>query len=169
MLRLALTCVCLATLLAFTSTAEARNLRRLQTEELAPPEDLAAPPQRVLRQSSQKTPFQAAQKYQPAQKGAYHKGHVATCVRYVQHRPLKKTCCGCGTSYHTTLPVYDPSTCCMIDVPVCLPSCCQEAPTASGRNGLLGRGITTFNWCCGYKVRIVATKHGDVTVHYYGS
>lgn len=172
MTRLTLTFLCGLAILACATTADARNLFRFaQAEELAPPpQNLAAPQLATPYQASQKTPYQAAQKmpYRAAQKGAYQKGQAATCVQHVQHHPRKSICCACETSFQTTLAVYDPCNRCMIDVPVRLPSCCTGAPQAGGRDGLFGQGITNFAWCCGYKVRVVVNKRGDVTVHYYG-
>ena len=184
--RLALIVVPLAVLAAATSSAEARNLFKRQVIAAQPVEPLLiqpmasqkgpsqkgwfAPAQKIPYQAVQKMPFQAVQKmpYQAMQKGVYQKGAVVPCIRYVQHHPHRKTCCDCGPSYQTVLTVIDPKTCCPIDVPVCLPSCCTGQPVCSGRNGLLGRGITNYSWCCGYRVRIVVGHHGDVTVHYYG-
>ncbi|MBC8351036.1 MAG: hypothetical protein H8E66_03565 [Planctomycetes bacterium] len=171
--RLILTSTALAILATATNCAEARNLFNRQAD---PAEGLEAlpvpstPAQQGRYSPSQKVPYQAVQKmpYQPVQKGVYQKGAVATCVRYVQHRPHRKTCCDCGSSYRTVLTVIDPVTCCAVDVPVCVPTCCVESPLCRGRNGLLGRGITKFSWCCGYSVRVVIGHHGDVTVHYYG-
>lgn len=176
--RLMLTATSLAILATTTNWAEARNLFNRQADPAQGLEALPIPSspaqQSWLAPSQksvyQKSPYQAVQKmpYQAAQKGVYQKAPVATCVRYVQHRPHRKTCCDCGSSYQTVLTVIDPKTCCAVDVPVCVPTCCVGAPQCSGRNGLLGRGITKFNWCCGYSVRVVIGHHGDVTVHYYG-
>ncbi len=170
--RLIFTVTSLAIFAAVSNTVEARNLFSRQPE---PAESLEAlpipgPVQQGWYAPTQKMQYQAVQKmpYQAEQKGAYQKGAVATCVRYVQHHPHRKTCCDCGSSYQTVLTVIDPKSCCAIDVPVCLPSCCTGQPLGSGRNGLFGRGITSYSWCCGYSVRIVVGHHGDVTVHYYG-
>lgn len=196
--QLMLTVAAVAVLAAATNTADARNFfnRQADVEPLPVPatpyqqvrfapaqkmpyQAVQKMPYQVVQkgafQAVQKTPYQAVQKmpyqaYQKGayQKGAYQKGTVATCVRYVQHCPHRKTCCDCGSSYQTVLTVIDPNTCCPVDVPVCLPSCCTGQPLCSARHGLLGRGITSYSWCCGYTVRIVIGIHGDVTVHYYG-
>jgi hypothetical protein len=170
---LILTVTSLAVLAAATNHAEARNLFNRQPDSAQGVEVLpvpAAPAQQGWYVPMQKTPYQAVQKmpYQVAQKGVYQQAAVAACVRYVQHRPHRQTCCDCGPSYQTALTVIDPKTCCPIEVPVCLPSCCKGYPQSSGRDGLFGRGITNYNWCCGFSVRIVVGHHGDVTVHYYG-
>lgn len=172
--RLLLTLMSLAIFAAVTNTAEARNLFNRQADPAQGLEALPSPgtaAQQGWYSPAQKLQYQAVQKmpYQAEQKGAYQKGMVvATCVRYVQHHPHRKTCCDCGSSYQTVLTVIDPKTCCAVAIPVCLPSCCTGQPQCSGRNGLLGRGITSYSWCCGYSVRIVVGHHGDVTVHYYG-
>lgn len=171
--RLVVTVTSLALLAVVTRSVEARNLFNRQAEPSQGLESLpvpGVPAQQGWFAPSQKMQYQAVQKmpYQAEQKGVYQKGAVATCVRYVQHCPLRRSCCGCGSSYQTTLTVIDPRTCCPIAVPVCLPSCCTGQPSGGGRNGLFGRGITNYSWCCGYTVRIVVSHHGDVTVHYYG-
>jgi hypothetical protein len=28
--------------------------------------------------------------------------------------------------------------------------------------------VVTYEWCCGYKVRVVFDRCGDITVHSYG-
>jgi hypothetical protein len=65
------------------------------------------------------------------------------------------------------LQVYDPCCCCCIDVPVCVPACCCN-PCASSRGGLLVRGVTTYRFDCGYRVRIVMGHKGNLAVHTYG-
>lgn len=169
-------CTLAATVLlaGLTTDVAARNLFNRQVE--APPsiETLpypTMPAQPSYYSPSQQMPYQASQKmpFQAMQKGVYQKASVATCVRYVQHHPLRKNCCNCGPSYQTVLSVVDPKTCCPIDVPVCLPACCTGYPHSDGRGGLFGRGITNFCWGCGYRVRVVVSHHGDVTVHYYGA
>jgi hypothetical protein len=159
--------------LASATTAEARDLFRVQqVEELAPPPQIhAAPAYATPYQASPRTPYQASQKmlpYQASQKHIYAMPATATHVRYVQHHPHKRNCCGCQTSYKTTLTVYDPCNCCMIEVPVCLPGCCTDTPSVGGRGGLFGQGITNYYWRCGFNIRVVVSKRGDVTVHYYG-
>ncbi len=159
---------------SMSGDVHARNLFNRQVE--APPaiEALPMPPavgQQNYYAPAQSMPYQSVQKmpYQASQKGVYQKASVATCVRYVQHHPRRKTCCDCGPSFQTVISVVDPKTCCPIDVPVCLPACCQGYPQSDGRAGIFGRGITNFCWGCGYRVRVVVGHRGDVTVHYYGA
>lgn len=89
------------------------------------------------------------------------------CITYRHHRTLRKTCCTCET-IKVCLQVYDPCCCCCVDVPVCIPACCCGTPSKSARGGLLVRSVTTFHWCCGYKVRVVMGPKGNLVVHSYG-
>jgi hypothetical protein len=67
------------------------------------------------------------------------------------------------------LQVVDPCCCCYVEVPVCLPACCEAVPTVCSRHGLFGRRIVDYSWCCGYRIKIVFRRCGDLTVHCYGS
>jgi hypothetical protein len=170
--RTFLTGALLGVVLAAANSVDARDLFVRQTDAIQSVEVLPLPSGSAQQSwmPSQKQAYQSVQKmpYQSVQKGSYSKALVATRVRYVQHRPHRKTCCDRSSSYRTALSVIDPKTGCLISVPVCLPTCCTGYPQASGRAGLVGRVITNFCWECGYRVRIVVGHHGTVTVHYYG-
>lgn len=91
------------------------------------------------------------------------------CVSYRHHGRLRKTCCGCEPPIQAVLQVVDPCCCCSIDVPVCLPACCTGPPEVCNRKGLFKRDVVEYSWCCGYRIRIVFDRCGDLTVHSYGS
>jgi hypothetical protein len=93
----------------------------------------------------------------------------APCIDYRYHRFLqKKVCCGCEPPAKVVLQVKDPC-CCYVEVPVCVPACCKGDPKVScGKGGLFNRGTVTYEWCCGYKIKIEFEKCGDLKVHYYG-
>ena len=102
-------------------------------------------------------------------KAATAAGVCQPCIRYRHHRGCN-TCCECQPPLNVLLEVKDPGCCgCAVEVPVCIPSCCTGAPCVSSRCGLLGRGIVEYCWDCGYRVRVVFDRHGDLTVHTYGS
>ena len=93
-------------------------------------------------------------------------------IRYVAHRLCRRVCCCCAPEpRQTILQVQDPGSCCcrLVDVPICLPGCCDDAPCVRSRGGLFCRGVVTYTWCCGYTVRVVFHHRGDITVHTYGS
>jgi hypothetical protein len=72
----------------------------------------------------------------------------------------------CKRTIKTELCVTDPCTCCDIKVPVCLPCCCEGEPTVCCRNGLFGRTIVRYDWCCGCSVQVTILRCGDVVVTY---
>lgn len=139
--------------LAVVSPVEARTLKaRLQDDTGSP--------------SDQNRPLQ----HGPVQKGSPVQKGEACChkISYHHHCTLRKTCCSCGT-IRQVLTVEDPGCCGkMIAIPVCLPECCDDCPKADDHCGPLGRGVTMFRWCCGYKVKVVVDRCGDITVHSYG-
>jgi len=90
------------------------------------------------------------------------------CIKYRHHPTLRKICCGCEESTRTVLQVTDPCCCCVVEVEVCLPACCDDCPKVCCSPGILGRDVVTYEWCCGYKVRVVFDRCGDITVHSYG-
>jgi hypothetical protein len=66
----------------------------------------------------------------------------------------------------TTLCVQPPCSCCVTPVKVCVPECCCcETPCVTWKKGMLGRQIGTYNWpCCGYSVKVVVNRRGEVKV-----
>jgi hypothetical protein len=93
------------------------------------------------------------------------------CVSYKHHRAGKKVCCDCCTPpLPTVLAVQDPCVCgCFVEVPICLPGCCTGQPKVCTHGGIFGRDVVEYEWCCGYRVKIVFDRRGDVTVHTFGS
>jgi len=68
------------------------------------------------------------------------------------------------------LVVKDPCYCdCSLEVPICLPSCCKGEPCVTSRCGVLCRGVVTYKWCCGFRVKVIFRNCGDVLVVSYGS
>jgi hypothetical protein len=84
-------------------------------------------------------------------------------ISYKHHHPRREPC---GARHEAVLLVKESCTCCVIDVPVCLPCCCKGEPEVCAHKGVLGRDVTEFTWCSGYRVRVVIDRHGCVTVHY---
>jgi len=93
------------------------------------------------------------------------------CIKY-RHAllPLRKPCCDpCKPPIKAVLCVKNPCTCCPVEVPVCLPSCCCGEPKVSCRKAVLGAGVVTYDWCCGVSVTVRFDKCGDVLVTYHGA
>ncbi len=94
---------------------------------------------------------------------------VKCCPRNIcyKHHPG----CGCYDSckrMELILQVKDPCACCVVEVPVCIPACCTAAPTVCCYKGFLRRQVVEYSWACGFKLKVVFDKHGDIVVHYYG-
>ncbi|MDX1947998.1 MAG: hypothetical protein SFU86_21545 [Pirellulaceae bacterium] len=87
------------------------------------------------------------------------------CITYKSHRHCKFD--GCDT-YQLVLSVCDPCTGCVVAVPVCVPACCTDSPTVCSHRGIFGRHVVEYRWCCGYEVKVVFDRCGDLTVHTYG-
>lgn len=86
----------------------------------------------------------------------------APCITYRHRGP--KICCGCAPSVQTVLVVNDPCTCCPVQIPVCLPSCCTGEPTVCCHTGFLGRDVVSYEWCCGFSVDVRFLRSGDIVV-----
>jgi hypothetical protein len=89
------------------------------------------------------------------------------CIIY-RNRGCLDVCCGCEAPIETVLLVKDPVTCCCVEVPICLPPCCVDEPKVCGREGLFGRGIVDYEWCCGFAVKVTFRARGDIVVTYVG-
>lgn len=89
------------------------------------------------------------------------------CITYKHHLlGCKKFKC-CETK-EIVLQVKDPCTGCVTDVPVGIPCCCDDEPTVCCRKGVLCRDVVEYSWCCGFSVKMVINRCGDIVVHYHG-
>ncbi|MFM8634907.1 MAG: hypothetical protein ACKOEX_08880 [Planctomycetia bacterium] len=93
------------------------------------------------------------------------------CIKYRHKHACKHKCAkGCceEPTYETVLCVTSPETCCSVNVPVCLPACCQGCPCETSRCTLFGCGQVRYDYACGCSV-IVRFQHcGDILVTYVG-
>lgn len=85
-----------------------------------------------------------------------------SCERCIIYKHLRPRCEPCGPRYETVLFAKDPCTCCDVQVPVCLPTCCTGEPQICCK----GLRVTEYTWCTGYKVRVIVAGNGKVIVHY---
>ena len=88
------------------------------------------------------------------------------CIVYRHCGP--KLCCGCEPPKEITLKVKNPCTGCEVDVPICLPACCQGEPTVCCGTGLFCRDTIDYEWCCGFRVKVVFRHCGDLLVKTWG-
>lgn len=88
------------------------------------------------------------------------------CIVYRHCGP--KLCCTCDPPKEIVLKVEDPCTGCVVDVPICLPACCKGEPEVCYGTGLFCRDVVTYDWCCGFSVKVVFRKRGDLLVKTWG-
>ena len=93
------------------------------------------------------------------------------CIKY-RHKHAHKHKCAKGCceepTYQTVLTPTSPETCCTVNVPVCLPACCQGCPCETSRCTLFGCGQVRYDYGCGCSVIIRFQKSGDICVTYVG-
>ena len=93
------------------------------------------------------------------------------CIKYRHKHACKHKCAqGCceEPTYETVLCVTSPETGCAVNVPVCLPACCQGCPCETSRCTLLGCGQVRYDYACGCSVIVRFQKCGDILVVYHG-
>src|SRR5687768_12724343 len=76
------------------------------------------------------------------------------CIDYRHHRFLRCKFDPCSTN-QVVLQVPDYCCCCLVEVPVCVPCCCEGAPSICTHKGIFGRSVVEYNWCCGYSLKVV--------------
>jgi hypothetical protein len=89
------------------------------------------------------------------------------CIDYRHHRFLRCKYDPCSTN-KVVLQVPDYCCCCLVEVPVCVPCCCEGAPSVCSHKGIFGRSVVEYRWCCGFHLKVIFDRCGDVTVHSYG-
>jgi hypothetical protein len=89
------------------------------------------------------------------------------CIGYRHHRFLRCKYNPCDTK-PIILQVPDYCCCCLVEVPVCIPCCCEGAPSICSHKGCFGRDVVEYSWCCGFHLKVVFDRCGNATVHYYG-
>ncbi len=92
----------------------------------------------------------------------------AECVVYKYHRHGSKCKFDRCDMKEVVVMIKDPCSKCCLEVPVCVPCCCNQICTTNVDCGIFGREITEYCWDCGFRMEIIATKHGEFIVHYYG-
>jgi hypothetical protein len=135
--------------LAFPTQVQARLAARIAAK---------AGPAQVPVQKAYQSPIQS-----PIQKGVCD----PPCITYKSHRLLHCKFDRCDTR-SAVLYVTDPCTGCTTAVPVCIPCCCLDQPEVCARAGHFGRDVIDYHWCCGFDIKIIVDKCGDITVHSYG-
>jgi hypothetical protein len=89
------------------------------------------------------------------------------CIEYKAGHRARKMLSG-ETSVPVMMSVDNPAdrSRCVVDVPMCVPACCQGEPKMTSDCGLLGRGSVAYCWPCGFTATVVFRANGEIVVHY---
>ena len=149
----------------------------LELEPPAPPEPEPAPRTEVYRYPSPPaTAVPPATTVPPTYDFYGGKPVWATAkpvkIRYMNHRLLRRKDRSGLPPQQIVLMASDPLavglSCYPVQIPVCVPGACFGKPVATAYKDFLGRGVVAYDWCCGFRVKIVFRCSGDIVVHYYG-
>ena len=93
------------------------------------------------------------------------------CIKYKYHRRCRKVCCTAEPPIKMVLLVKNPADCegCHVEIPVCIPGCCTDVPCVRDRCGIFHRGIVTYDYASGFRIKVIFRARGDIVVRYYGS
>jgi len=73
-------------------------------------------------------------------------------------------CCPPPPPQKVVLVVCHPCTSCVYEIPVCIPACCQGAPSVCFQNTCIGYGRNVFEWSNGYRVVVRFLSGGGYRV-----
>jgi len=86
-------------------------------------------------------------------------------IKYRTHLSARRAF-RCSGEKEVLMIAENPADCCLYEIPLCIPCCCEGAPAVSSRCGAFGRGIVEYCWDCGITAEVVFRARGDVKVHY---
>lgn len=80
-------------------------------------------------------------------------------------KPCCQPCCAPPPPVEVCVMVCHPCTGCPVPVKLCVPCCCAaEKPCVSTRGALIGQGVSTVSYCCGFEAKIRWDRCGNPTV-----
>ncbi|MBL8825797.1 MAG: hypothetical protein JNM18_02345 [Planctomycetaceae bacterium] len=133
-------------------------------EQYQPP--LAAPPVYRVPQPNDPPPVLMSPGEIPAEGVAQCSSGKAVKIAYRHwgRKPLRE----CAPVAPAMLCVTNPCTGCDLQVPVCLPLCCDCEPKVHARKALFSESLVSFEWAKGVKVVVRFERSGKVIVTYHG-
>jgi len=143
---------------------------------LAPHENLVVPQESNYPPAD---PLHVPYEQYPAAPPSFHAGPIqhgvtivpasARKVKFKHHAGLLARKVRGGEPIDVLLHVKDPHhPGCIVEIPLCVPACCNGTPTEKCWKGLLGRENVDYLYKSGYRVRVSFGKHDDIVVHTYG-
>jgi hypothetical protein len=135
-------------MLIFISTASAQDQSVVVPPQLAAPaEAQPAPPMPAPTVTNGAEPMPGpvattAAAVHPTPPISYHAGLRA-------RRMLN-----CNPEVKLVMVAKNPIDCCLYEIPLCVPACCEGQPAMSEGRGIFGRGIVEYCWPCGFKATV---------------
>jgi hypothetical protein len=73
----------------------------------------------------------------------------------------------CTEQVELVMVAKNPIDCCLYEIPLCVPACCEGQPAMREGRGIFGRGVVEYCWPCGFVAKVVFRPvHCDVKVAY---
>lgn len=91
--------------------------------------------------------------------------HPAPPIKYHAGRRARRML-RCQEQVELVMVTKNPADCCLYEIPLCLPACCEGQPLMRERRGLFGRGVVEYCWSCGFTATVKFRLRGDVKVDY---
>jgi hypothetical protein len=73
----------------------------------------------------------------------------------------------CNDQVQLVMVAKNPIDCCLYEIPLCVPACCEGQPAMREGRGIFGRGVVQYCWPCGYVAKVIFRPvRCDVKVSY---
>ena len=71
------------------------------------------------------------------------------------HRsPALAACSSATQQVELVMVTKNPVDCCLYEIPLCVPACCEGQPAVREGRGIFGRGVVEYCWPCGFTAKV---------------
>ncbi len=60
----------------------------------------------------------------------------------------------CQDQVQLVMVAKNPADCCLYEIPLCVPACCEGQPVVREGRGIFGRGVVEYCWPCGFTAKV---------------
>jgi hypothetical protein len=60
----------------------------------------------------------------------------------------------CQEQVQLVMVAKNPADCCLYEIPLCVPACCEGQPVVREGRGIFGRGVVEYCWPCGFTAKV---------------
>jgi hypothetical protein len=108
---------------------------------LAPPAEPTLPPP-AAKEEIMPAPAATQAVVQPTPPIVYHTG--------LRARRMFR----CQDQVKLVMVTKNPADCCLYEIPLCVPACCEGQPSVREGRGIFGRGVVEYCWPCGFSAKV---------------